>query len=103
VFRNDQITVEGIAELAPDRIVVSPGRARRTRPGCRSRPILHFGGVIPILGVCLGHQSIGQAYGGRIIRARHTMHGKTSQIHHTGAGVFAGLPSPFEATVTTRW
>ena len=98
VFRNDQITVEGIAELAPDRIVISPGPCTPNEAGVSVEAILHFGGVIPILGVCLGHQSIGQAYGGNIIRAKRTMHGKTSMIHHNNCGVFAGLPSPFEAT-----
>ncbi|MDH4133929.1 MAG: aminodeoxychorismate/anthranilate synthase component II [Gammaproteobacteria bacterium] len=98
VFRNDQITVEGIAELAPDRIVISPGPCTPNEAGVSVEAILHFGGVIPILGVCLGHQSIGQAYGGNIIRAKRTMHGKTSMIHHNNSGVFAGLPSPFEAT-----
>jgi anthranilate synthase component 2 len=98
VFRNDQITVEQIASLAPDRIVISPGPCTPNEAGVSVETILHFGGVIPILGVCLGHQSIGQAYGGRIVRANRIMHGKTSLIHHTGQGVFAGLPSPFEAT-----
>jgi anthranilate synthase component 2 len=98
VFRNDQITIEQIAALAPDRIVISPGPCTPNEAGVSVETILNFGGVIPILGVCLGHQSIGQAYGGRIVRARHIMHGKTSLIHHTGQGVFAGLPSPFEAT-----
>jgi len=98
VFRNDQITVEQIAELAPDRIVISPGPCTPNEAGVSVETIRHFGGVIPILGVCLGHQSIGQAYGGRIIRARQLMHGKTSMIHHNNRGVFQGLPSPFEAT-----
>jgi anthranilate synthase component 2 len=98
VFRNDQITVEQIAELTPDRIVISPGPCTPNEAGVSVETILHFGGVIPILGVCLGHQSIGQAYGGNIVRAKRIMHGKTSQIHHTNQGVFAGLPSPFEAT-----
>jgi len=98
VYRNDQITVEGIAELAPDRIVISPGPCTPNEAGVSVETIQHFAGVIPILGVCLGHQSIGQAYGGRIIRARQLMHGKTSQIHHHHIGVFEGLPSPFEAT-----
>jgi len=98
VFRNDQITVEQIAELAPDRIVISPGPCTPNEAGVSVEAILHFGGVIPILGVCLGHQSIGQAYGGNIVRAKHVMHGKTSMIHHNNQGVFAGLPSPFEAT-----
>jgi anthranilate synthase component 2 len=98
VVRNDQITIEGIAELAPDRIVISPGPCTPNEAGVSVETILHFAGVIPILGVCLGHQSIGQAYGGNIIRAKRTMHGKTSMIHHTNVGVFEGLPSPFEAT-----
>ena len=98
VFRNDQITVEQIAELAPDRIVISPGPCTPNEAGVSVETIRYFGGVIPILGVCLGHQSIGQAYGGRIIRARQLMHGKTSMIHHNNRGVFQGLPSPFEAT-----
>lgn len=98
VIRNDQITVEGIAELAPDRIVISPGPCTPNEAGVSVETILHFAGVIPILGVCLGHQSIGQAYGGNIIRAKYTMHGKTSMIHHKSVGVFEGLPSPFEAT-----
>ena len=98
VYRNDQITVEQIAELAPDRIVISPGPCTPNEAGVSVETIAHFGGVIPILGVCLGHQGIGQAYGGNIIRAKHIMHGKTSKIHHTQQGVFAGLPSPFVAT-----
>jgi anthranilate synthase component 2 len=98
VFRNDQITVEGIAERAPDRIVISPGPCTPNEAGVSVETIRHFGGVIPILGVCLGHQSIGQAYGGNIVRARQLMHGKTSMIRHRGQGVFAGLPDPFEAT-----
>jgi len=98
VFRNDQITIEGIAELAPDRIVISPGPCTPNEAGVSVETIRHFAGVIPILGVCLGHQSIGQAYGGRIVRAQQLMHGKTSMIHHHNIGVFEGLPSPFEAT-----
>jgi anthranilate synthase component II len=98
VYRNDQITVEGIAELAPDRIVISPGPCTPNEAGVSVETILHFAGVIPILGVCLGHQGIGQAYGCNIIRAKRTMHGKTSMIHHNSVGVFEGLPSPFEAT-----
>ncbi len=98
VYRNDQITVEQIAALAPDRIVISPGPCTPNEAGVSIETILKFGGVIPILGVCLGHQSIGQAYGGRIVRAGKLMHGKTSMIEHTGQGVFKGLPSPFEAT-----
>ncbi len=98
VFRNDQITLEQIAELAPDRIVISPGPCTPNEAGVSVEVIRTLGGVMAILGVCLGHQSIGQAYGGRIVRAKRLMHGKTSLIHHRGQGVFAGLPSPFEAT-----
>ena len=98
VYRNDQITLEQIAALAPDRIVVSPGPCTPNEAGVSVELIEKFGGVMPILGVCLGHQSIGQAYGGRIVRAKKLMHGKTSMIEHTGQGVFKGLPSPFEAT-----
>ena len=98
VFRNDQITVEQIAELAPDRIVISPGPCTPNEAGVSVENILHLGGVIPILGVFLGHQSIGQAYCWNIVRANRIMHGNTSQIHHASQGVFAGLPSPFEAT-----
>jgi anthranilate synthase component 2 len=98
VYRNDQITLEQIAELAPERIVISPGPCTPNEAGVSVETIRTLGGVIPILGVCLGHQSIGQAYGGRIVRARRLMHGKTSLIHHNGQGVFRGLPSPFEAT-----
>ena len=98
VYRNDRITLEQIAELAPERIVVSPGPCTPNEAGVSVELIEKFGGVMPILGVCLGHQSIGQAYGGRIVRAKKLMHGKTSLIEHTGRGVFKGLPSPFEAT-----
>ena len=98
VYRNDQITLEGIAELAPQRIVISPGPCTPNEAGVSVAVIEKFGGRIPILGVCLGHQSIGQAYGGRIVRARKLMHGKTSMISHDAQGVFDGLASPFEAT-----
>jgi len=98
VHRNDQITLEEIAALAPDRIVISPGPCTPNEAGVSVEIIEKLGGVIPIFGVCLGHQSIGQAYGGRIVRARQLMHGKTSLIHHSNEGVFHGLPSPFEAT-----
>lgn len=98
VFRNDQITVDDIAVLKPDHIVVSPGPCTPLDAGISVAAIERFAGKIPILGVCLGHQSIGQAFGGRIIRAKQIMHGKTSPIHHKGLGVFAGLPSPFQAT-----
>jgi anthranilate synthase component 2 len=98
VYRNDQITVSGIEKIKPDHIVISPGPCTPNEAGISVETIQKLGGRIPILGVCLGHQSIGQAYGGKIVRARQLMHGKTSMIHHTNLGVFAGLPSPFEAT-----
>ncbi len=98
VYRNDQITVEGIAELAPAHIVISPGPCTPNEAGVTVETIQRLGARIPILGVCLGHQGIGQAYGGKIVHAKSIMHGKTSMIHHTGEGVFRGLPSPFEAT-----
>ena len=98
VYRNDQITVPEIEKLKPDRIVISPGPCTPNEAGVSVETIRQFAGKIPILGVCLGHQSIGQAYGGKIVRARQLMHGKTSMIHHTNKGVFAGLANPFEAT-----
>jgi anthranilate synthase component II len=98
VYRNDEIDLDGIAQLAPARIVISPGPCTPAEAGVSVPLIRRFAGEIPILGVCLGHQSIGQAFGGRIVHARQLMHGKTSQIHHTGTGVFAGLPNPFTAT-----
>ena len=98
VFRNDRISVDEIAALKPKHIVISPGPCTPNEAGISIATIERFGGGIPILGVCLGHQSIGQAYGGRIVRAKQLMHGKTSMIHHGGDGVFSGLPSPFEAT-----
>ena len=98
VHRNDQIDLEGIEKLAPDRIVVSPGPCTPDQAGISMELIRHFGATIPILGVCLGHQSIGQALGGRVVRARQVMHGKTSPIYHCGEGVFRNLPSPFVAT-----
>ena len=98
VYRNDQLTVSEIEALAPDYIVISPGPCTPSEAGVSVEAIRHCAGRIPILGVCLGHQSIGQAFGGRIIHAREIMHGKTSFIHHHSAGVFAGLPSPFQAT-----
>ncbi len=98
VFRNDQITLQGIEDLEPAYIVVSPGPCTPNEAGISVDAIMEFGGIIPILGMCLGHQSIGQAYGGNIVHARQLMHGKTSMIHHAGAGVFAGLPNPFQAT-----
>lgn len=98
VFRNDRITVDEIAQLAPDHIVISPGPCTPNEAGVSIETIKAFAGKVPLLGVCLGHQSIGQAFGGKIIHARQLMHGKTSMVHHTGKGVFKGLPSPFEAT-----
>ena len=98
VHRNDQITVDDIARLQPDHIVISPGPCTPNEAGVSIATINAFAGKIPILGVCLGHQSIGQAYGGKIVRARQVMHGKTSPMYHTDKGVFRGLPNPFEAT-----
>ena len=98
VVRNDRITVREIESLAPDRIVLSPGPCTPNEAGVSLAVIEHFSGSLPILGVCLGHQSIGQAFGGRIVHAREIMHGKTSMIHHRGVGVFDGLDDPFEAT-----
>jgi anthranilate synthase component 2 len=95
VFRNDEITVEGIAQRNPDRLVVSPGPCSPNEAGISVAAIQHFMGKLPILGVCLGHQSIGAALGGKIIRAQELMHGKTSVITTTGEGVFAGLPRQF--------
>jgi len=97
IFRNDKITLDEIEELKPDRIVVSPGPCTPNEAGISVPLIKHFAGKIPILGVCLGHQSIGQAFGGEVVRAQRLMHGKTSMIHHDGTGVFKGMPNPFEA------
>ncbi len=97
VFRNDEITLEGIDELSPSRLLISPGPCTPEKAGISMAAIKHFAGRIPILGVCLGHQSIGQAFGGKIVRAGRVMHGKTSMIEHDGKGVFSGLPYPFEA------
>ncbi len=98
VYRNDKITVGQIREMAPDRIVISPGPCTPREAGVSVDTIREFAGNIPILGVCLGHQSIGAAFGGEIIRAQVLMHGKTSFVHHNGKGLFRGIPSPFEAT-----
>lgn len=98
VHRNDKITVEEIERLKPDKIVISPGPCSPKEAGISVETIRHFAGKVPILGVCLGHQSIGYAFGGDIVRAERLMHGKTSMIHHDGKGVFAGMPNPFEAT-----
>jgi len=98
VFRNDQITLAEIAGLNPDRIVVSPGPCSPAEAGISVAAIKEFAGKIPILGVCLGHQSIGAAFGGKIVHAKQLMHGKISPIHHRDIGVFRGLPEPFVAT-----
>jgi anthranilate synthase component 2 len=98
VLRNDAIDVGGIRALAPARIVISPGPGTPDDAGITLAVIHALAGVIPILGVCLGHQAIGQAFGGKVVRAGRIMHGKTSPIRHRGGGVFAGLPDPFEAT-----
>ncbi|HEX8213147.1 MAG TPA: aminodeoxychorismate/anthranilate synthase component II [Longimicrobium sp.] len=95
VVRNDQLTVAEIAERAPERIVISPGPCTPTEAGVSVETIRELGPKIPILGVCLGHQSIGQAYGGEVVRAAKPMHGKTSPIRHTGEGIFRGIPAPF--------
>ncbi len=95
VVRNDQITPDQIAELHPERIVLSPGPCTPTEAGISLAAIERFAGEIPLFGVCLGHQSIGQAFGGHIVRAGQVMHGKTSAVYHHGQGVFAGLPNPF--------
>ena len=97
VFRNDQITLEGIAELQPAHLVLSPGPCSPAEAGICVPAVQHFAGRVPILGVCLGHQSIGAALGGRIVRAARQMHGKTSTIAHDGRGVFHGLPQDFTA------
>ncbi|MBT3091606.1 MAG: aminodeoxychorismate/anthranilate synthase component II [Candidatus Thiodiazotropha endolucinida] len=98
VVRNDEITVGEIDAIAPDHIVISPGPCTPNEAGISVETIRTYAGRIPILGVCLGHQSIGQAFGGKIVHARKVMHGKTSPILHAGAGVFSGLENPFEAT-----
>ncbi|MCM3043101.1 aminodeoxychorismate/anthranilate synthase component II [Paenibacillus motobuensis] len=98
VKRNDEIDLNGIAELKPDHILLSPGPCTPNEAGITLDVIERFKGVIPIFGVCLGHQAIGQAFGGNVIRAERLMHGKTSPIHHQGESVFTGLPSPFTAT-----
>lgn len=98
VRRNDQVTVQQIAEMAPEKIVISPGPCTPNEAGVSIAAISEFAGKVPILGVCLGHQCIGQAFGGRIGHARAIMHGKTSMIQHNNSGVFRGLPQPFEAT-----
>jgi anthranilate synthase component 2 len=98
VHRSDQLTLAEIVDLDPDGVLVSPGPGRPEDAGLSNEVIVHFAGRRPVFGVCLGHQCIGQVFGGDVVRAPEIMHGKTSQIHHTGQGVFAGLPEPLEAT-----
>jgi anthranilate synthase/aminodeoxychorismate synthase-like glutamine amidotransferase len=98
VHRNDTLSVAQIAALQPSHLVISPGPGTPDSAGVSLAAIRHFAGKIPVLGVCLGHQAIGQAFGGEVVRARQVMHGKTSPIHHANLGVFSGLPNPFEAT-----
>jgi anthranilate synthase component 2 len=98
VYRNDAITLDEVAALAPSQIVVSPGPCTPSEAGISVALIERFAGKVPILGVCLGHQAIGQAFGGRIVRAQRVMHGKLSPVTHDQAGVFAGIPSPFAVT-----
>jgi anthranilate synthase component II len=98
VFRNDEVSLEEVAALRPAHIVISPGPCTPNEAGISVALIKRFAGEIPMLGVCLGHQSIGQAFGGRIVHAKQLMHGKVSTIHHAGVGVFSGLQEPFDAT-----
>ncbi len=98
VYRNDQITLEEIEKLKPERIMISPGPCTPNEAGVSMQTIEKFAGKLPVLGVCLGHQSIGQVFGGKIIHAKKIMHGKTSMIYHNNSGVFSGLSSPYEAT-----
>jgi anthranilate synthase component 2 len=98
VHRDDALTIEQIEALDPDAVLISPGPGRPEDAGLSNEVIAHFAGRVPILGVCLGHQCIGQVYGGEVVRAPQVMHGKTSLIRHEGTGVFAGLPQPLEAT-----
>ncbi len=98
VVRNDEITVDEIATLAPQHIVLSPGPCTPNEAGISMAVVARWAGELPILGICLGHQSIGQVYGGKVVRARKVMHGKTSPIHHRGEGIFRSLSQPFEAT-----
>ncbi len=98
VFRNDEISLPEIERMAPQRIVISPGPCTPKEAGISVSLVRHFAGKIPILGVCLGHQSIGEAFGGKIVCAERLMHGKTSQIYHDGRSIYQGLPNPFTAT-----
>jgi anthranilate synthase component 2 len=103
VVRNDEASVDEVARLRPERIVISPGPCSPNEAGISLATIERLGGKIPLLGVCLGHQAIGQAFGGKVVHAQTLMHGKTSPIHHIGAGVFRGLPSPFTRCSRTFW
>ena len=98
VYRNDAITLASMEAREPDQLVISPGPCSPDEAGISLDAVRHFAGQLPVLGVCLGYQALGQAFGGRVVRARQVMHGKTSSIVHTGEGVFTGLPSPFTAT-----
>jgi len=98
VLRHDAVTVDEVAAMAPSHIIISPGPCSPTEAGISTEVVRRLGSAIPILGVCLGHQCIGAAYGGEIVRAGQPMHGKTSLIHHRGSGIFRGLPTPFRAT-----
>lgn len=98
VVRNDSITVQDVAKLSPDHIILSPGPCTPNEAGISLNLVKHFAGKIPILGVCLGHQTIGQAFGAKVVRAKRQMHGKTSKIYHRGESIFSDLPSPFTAT-----
>lgn len=98
VYRNDKISISEIEALSPERIIISPGPCTPNEAGISLKLVEHFKGKLPLLGVCLGHQSIGQAFGGRIVHAKKIMHGKTSEVHHNNRDVFAGLGNPFTAT-----
>ena len=98
VYRNDEISLAEIEALNPDHLVISPGPCTPNEAGISTAAIKHFAGKLPILGICLGHQSIGQVFGGNIVRAKEVMHGKLSAMHHSGVGIFKDLPSPYNAT-----
>jgi anthranilate synthase/aminodeoxychorismate synthase-like glutamine amidotransferase len=98
VYRNDALDLAGIINLSPEKLIISPGPGDPDQAGVSVEAIQHFAGRIPVLGVCLGHQSLAQAYGGKIVRADRLMHGKTSPIHHTQSGIFKEMPTPFDAT-----
>lgn len=98
VFRNDAITISQVKKLKPSHIVISPGPGRPNEAGISEEIIAEFSGKVPILGVCLGHQAIGEVFGAKIVRAKRLMHGKTSMIYHNGKTIFRGIPNPFEAT-----